>query len=293
MKIKELFAKKTLRLSKKAKLNILGSAVLVLLIIVVFVVNIVYNITRYTPEFYKISSNKISDKMRIVFITDLHLREYGDENSGLLQDIKNLSPDLILIGGDLVIDREKEYSNMLSFCEALTEISPTYGVWGNHEDIKFHIFGDKELKSKLDATGVRFLINETESVKIKNNEITICGVDGYVTNFEKYGAKEVMESFNKMQGFKICLAHVPTYFTEKLDEYEFDLGLAGHTHGGVINVPGLGPLYSREEGFLPDYTEGCHTLKNNGKLIISRGMGHSSYVPRINNVPELSVIDVD
>ena len=55
----------------------------------------------------------------------------------------------------------------------------------------------------------------------------------------------------------------------------------------------FGPLYSAEEGFLPDYAGGSYTLANRATLIVSRGLGDSSQVPRINNVPELSVIDID
>lgn len=55
---------------------------------------------------------------------------------------------------------------------------------------------------------------------------------------------------------RICIAHVPTYFPEKLGNYSFDLGLAGHTHGGIVRVPKLGPLYSMEEGLLPGVRRG-------------------------------------
>ena len=78
-----------------------------------------------------------------------------------------------------------------------------------------------------------------------------------------------------------------------LENYSFELGLAGHTHGGIVRLPKIGPLYTAEEGFFPDYAGGSYTLANNATLIVSRGLGDSSWVPRINNVPELSVIDID
>ena len=62
---------------------------------------------------------------------------------------------------------------------------------------------------------------------------------------------------------------------------------------GIVRLPKIGPLYSAEEGFLPDYAGGSYELANNATLIVSRGLGDSSRVPRINNVPELSVIDID
>ena len=78
---------------------------------------------------------------------------------------------------------------------------------------------------------------------------------------------------------RICLAHVPTYFPEHLENYSFELGLAGHTHGGIVRLPKIGPLYTAEEGFFPDYAGGSYTLANNATLIVSRGLGDSSWVP--------------
>ena len=60
-----------------------------------------------------------------------------------------------------------------------------------------------------------------------------------------------------------------------------------------MRLPKIGPLYSAEEGLFPDYAGGSYGLANNATLIVSRGLGDSSWVPRINNVPELSVIDID
>ena len=79
----------------------------------------------------------------------------------------------------------------------------------------------------------------------------------------------------------------------KSRNYSFDLGLAGHTHGGIVRLPKLGALYSAEEGLFPEYGGGVYTLDNKATLIVSRGLGDSGKWPRINNVPELSVIDIN
>lgn len=285
--------KRDFQKDKRKKINVFTILLLVLIIIAMLGQNIIYNIINYRVEFYTVSSNKISSKMRIVFMSDLHLREYGKNNSRLLEDVNNLAPDLIILGGDFVTDGKKSYDNMVDFCRAIAKIAPVYGVLGNHEDVKIYIQDDRELMKKFTDAGVKLLINEIETTDIKGNEITLVGVDGNPDDFEKYGAGKAMERFDKeYSGFKICVAHVPVYFTEKLDAYGFELGLAGHNHGGVIVIPKIGSLYSREEGFLPKYARGEHILKNGAKLIVSRGLGHSSAVPRINNIPEITVIDV-
>lgn len=278
--------------SVRKKTNIFIYILPVILIFALLIVNIIYNTRNYSTEFYRATSNKTVNKLRIVFLTDLHLREYGDGNASLIADIESLSPDVIILGGDFVTDKKEHYENMTELFGKLTEISSVYGVWGNHEDVKMYIQKDGEMKKQFESTGVRFLTNEAVEAQINGNNLVICGIDGAPSNFDKYGAKAVMESFDQMQGFKICVAHVPTYFSEKLADYDFDLGLSGHTHGGIIRIPKLGPLYSAEEGLFPEFAGGMYTLSNGANLITSRGLGHSGLVPRINNIPELSVIDI-
>lgn len=257
--------------------------------------NIQYNMTHYTAEFYQVHSRKLTEDCRIVFLTDVHLREYGADNCDLVQDIRNLDPDLILLGGDLVTYGNSDYENMLSLCRQLTSIAPVCGVLGNHEDELYFLDNDRDLVQRFTDTGITLLRNEEATYTINGNVISILGVEGAPESFNDYGAKQFMdqEEQNTDYDFRICLAHVPTYFPDELENYSFELGLAGHTHGGIVRLPKIGPLYSVEEGFFPEYAGGSYTLSNGATLIVSRGLGDSSRVPRINNVPELSVIDVD
>ena len=257
--------------------------------------NIYDNRTNYTAEFYQVSSRKLTHSIRVAFLTDVHLREYGMDNGDLVEDIENLSPDLILLGGDLVNDNVENYDNMISLCSQLTEIAPVCGVLGNHEDVKIYHQGDEELVKRFEDAGVKILRNEETSYSLYDNTVSVIGIEGKPEDFASYGAKECMEAQEAEDQYdlRICIAHVPTYFPEKLENYSFDLGLAGHTHGGIVRVPKLGPLYSMEEGLLPEYGGGSYTLANKATLIVSRGLGDSSEWPRINNVPELSVIDIN
>ena len=178
--------------------------------------DIVHDRTNYRVEFYQLSSKRISGSLRIVFLTDLHLREYGEGNSELAEDIESLSPDLILLGGDMVIDSVSDYDGMLSLCSRLSETAPIYGVLGNHEDVKIYLQKDSELLGAFEAAGVHLLINDTAQVKIGENTVTLIGLDGKPADFERYGGEEAMERSEKESlGYRICMAHVPTYFPER------------------------------------------------------------------------------
>ena len=85
----------------------------------------------------------------------------------------------------------------------------------------------------------------------------------------------------------------PHVFHNTTRVIQLELGLAGHNHGGIVILPGFGPLYSDEEGWLPKYADGEYTLKNGAKLIVGRGLGDSGGAPRINNVPVLVIVDVN
>jgi len=168
-------------------------------------------------------------------------------------------------------------------------------VLGNHEDELYFLDNDRDLVQRFTDAGVTVLRNEEAVYDLYGNSVSILGVEGQPQDFDKYGAKEFMDQAEQETGydFRVCMTHVPTYFPDILENYSFELGLAGHTHGGIVRLPKIGPLYTAEEGFLPTYAGGTYVLQNDAALIVSRGLGDSSQWPRINNVPELSVIDVD
>ena len=248
----------------------------------------------YKIEFYQLTSEKLNSNLRIVYLTDLHLHEYGDGNSELLSDIEKLAPDLILSGGDMVIYSEEDYSSMIDFTEKLSKIAPLYGVLGNHESEKIYMDGDSELVSRFEEAGMHFLRYEDTTIEINGDQIQLVGISGTSGGFTEYGGSDEMDSLEDSDCYRIVMAHVPIIFADHLVNYDFDLGLAGHTHGGLVRIPKIGGLYSSEEGFLPEYSGGLYDLSNGAKLIISRGLGDSAKIPiRVYSSHELSVIDIN
>ena len=255
--------------------------------------NINYCKNNFEVNFYQIDSMRVSSGVRIVVISDVHLSEYGKDNCDLVGAVRALEPDIIVSAGDLVTYGNPDYENMLSLCRQLVEIAPTYGVMGNHEDEKTYVEMDGELRTRFAETGMKLLINSKETIKIRNNEIELIGVNGGCEEFDLYGGKKLMEKLPENHtALRVCVAHVPTLFRDRLADYDFDIGIAGHTHGGLIRLPMIGGLYSAEEGFRPEFDGGLYDLKNGATLFVSRGLGNSGKIPRFNNTPELAVIDV-
>ncbi|MBQ7535524.1 MAG: metallophosphoesterase [Stomatobaculum sp.] len=253
-----------------------------------------YMKTHYKVTFYQEASRKVSGNIRLAVISDIHNREYGKNNDTLLADLRALEPDLILFLGDMVIRQEDDYQAVLNLVSASSQIAPCYGVLGNHESERIYYQDDKDLTARFKSAGLKLLRNASETIQIGSDTVQLIGIEGTAYGFEEYGGRAFMEKTAlDPSAYSIVMAHIPVLFKSQLSDYAFDLGLAGHVHGGIVRLPFLGGLYSGEEGFFPEYTLGKYTLCRGQSLIISGGLGDSNpYRPRINNMPELVVIDI-
>ncbi|MBR5110732.1 MAG: metallophosphoesterase [Clostridia bacterium] len=254
-----------------------------------------YTKTHYEISFFQVTSKKVSRNIRFIVISDIHNREYGENNELLINDIRSLNPDLILFAGDMVIKQQDDYQAVLNLATNLTEIAPCYGILGNHESERIVFSNDKDLPKKFENAGLKMLRNAQDIIHIGMDTIQLIGLSASTTyGFEEYGGRAFMDKTSiDPSAFCVVMAHVPILFDSKLTDYQFDLGVAGHVHGGLAIIPYFGGLYSNEEGFLPTYYAGKYILSNDATLIISRGLGDSQNIPRINNMPELAVIDVN
>ena len=116
------------------------------------------------------------------------------------------------------------------------------------------------------------------------------GVDQY--DVKTNNSKKFIEKLEKTDACRICLTHYPELFLEKLKNKDIDIAFTGHAHGGLIRLPRIGGIYSSGEGFFPTLTSGVKEMENGTQVVISRGLGSSSFFPRINNQPELVVTDI-
>ena len=253
-----------------------------------------YTDTHFNVTYYRVTSSHVSEKLRIVFLSDLHLREYGEGNSELVETVQDLQPDLIILGGDLVTFPNPDYENMLELCRKLKKIAPLYGVLGNHESEIIYGGVDDQLCEKFTQAGVTILRNEDRIIQIGGNRVELIGLEGALADFYKYGASARMESLSSQYDtFRICIDHVPIAFVDYMEDAPIDLALAGHTHGGLIRLPILGRLYTAEEGLFPEYAGGEYQLDSGAPMIVGCGLGDSKNIPRIYNPPELVLIDVN
>lgn len=241
-------------------------------------------VTKMLFENSKIS--KVFDGFKIVHLSDLHNKEFGEGQKNLMKKIQNSKPDLIVFTGDL-IDHSKSENGDESFINSIKDIAPVFYVAGNHE-----AWSGKydSLIFRLKEAGITVLDNQKTSIEKNGEFIDILGIQdpAFFNNDNNKSFKEGLENLvneDKSNNFKILLSHRP----ELMDLYvhnNLDLVFSGHAHGGQFRIPFIGGVLAPNRSLFPKYTSGIHSV-NNTSMIISRGLGNSIIPIRIFNRPEI------
>ncbi len=219
-------------------------------------------------------------------LSDLHGREFGAGNETLLSAVGKAAPDIICITGDL-FDEHTELSMLPPLLEGLCALAPTYYVTGNHE---WQVANLKEILEEMEALGVHVLANEWEYLEAGGERIVIAGVHDPWGPADQKSPRALMEEIRQEAGaaFVLMLCHR----NDSLDTWAAlgaDLVLAGHCHGGVLRLPGIGGLFGPGREFLPDFDAGLYQTADT-LLYVSRGLGYSGPPFRLFNPPELPLL---
>lgn len=246
---------------------------------------------------YQLESEKVRERLRIVQLTDLHSYQFGKDNERLIKRIIAQAPDLIFMTGDMLNGYEERTDILCDLVKELGEVAPIYVSYGNHEKEYMDTFGEEDcLKDALQAAGAVVLEQEYVDIEVNGTELRIGGLYGYVLDYDFQDGTEqrFMEQFVETDRMKLLLAHIPEglLLWKSMETWEVDLIFSGHVHGGQIRIPFIGGLYDPEEGYFPTYTKGMFTL-GNSTMILSAGLGSSHGIPRVNNIPEIVVCEIE
>lgn len=269
----------------------------IILIMIIILFSIFCSQKILSIDIYNYTNEKITTAIRVVQLTDLHNSEFGAANNRLVQKIQEQNPDVVFMTGDMLNEDESRMDIVVNLVQKVMEIAPVYYSFGNHEKV----FIEKQrngkiLDEKLKAAGAVVLEQEYVDTEIAGQEVRLGGAYGYLLEGEgKDGSEQrFMEEFQETERFKILLSHIPEglLLWESMKHWDVDLVFSGHVHGGQVRLPGIGGLYDPEEGFFPTYTKGMFEC-GHGTMILSAGLGSSAAIPRINNLPEIVVCDID
>ncbi len=251
-----------------------------------------------TPE-YTVKSAKVDNDITIAVISDLHSMNYGFDNKVIIEKVKSKSPDIIAVVGDMIDEYDEDTSSALNVMKALPKIAPTYYVVGNHDTLCESYY---EFKYESQKAGVNLLLNTKEDITVNGNDVSLLGIIGYsFGEVENRKYTELMEEFCESDSLKILLCHYPEYSMwffekDKYYEYDFDLMLSGHTHGGLVRLPFIGGVIAPNQGLFPEYTKGLYYVDKSNKnpyyMLVTGGLGQDRRCLRVNNFPEISFVNI-
>lgn len=255
--------------------------------------------TRYIVNSKKIA--KEFDNFKIVQLSDLHGRVFPYQYQEILTILEKLNPDIVVLTGDIADNRLKrsvEHAEL--FCRLTAKRFITYFVHGNHEQtMKSH-----ELESflnNIEKSGVSILNNKKFVIKRDFAEIVLFGLvtplEFYNDPFHEYRKGTYLQTEDVVrllgdvedQYYNILLAHNPIFF-EAYSTWGADLVLAGHIHGGVICIPGVGGILSPDVTFFPQYYAGRYE-KEGKQMVVSRGL-NNRFPFSITNPSEIVCIEL-
>ncbi|MCM1285554.1 MAG: metallophosphoesterase [Acetobacter sp.] len=276
-------------------MNAVEITIIILLVLILFLMFCYFQNNKIDITKYHIKSKSTDKSFKIAHLSDLHSKPFKK----ILPKLLSEKPDIICITGDYINDKCKNKEKMLVLGKMLTEIAPVYYITGNHER-RINCFD--EIMSELSKIGFNVLLNDIT----ENEYCTILGLDENQADFKDYKARRngtfvykdmsrYFEMLENLNGFRLVLCHFPENFEGiselNYSQYDFDLQLSGHAHGGQWIMPFIGPLFSPGQGILPKYARG--TFGDKPRLIISRGLGNSEFPLRLFNHPEIVIINVN
>ena len=261
---------------------------IVLILIAIFFVIVAYSFfvepNRLDLNKYVIQDSQLKG-VKIVFASDFHIKTYGQKRLDKIVDMINTeNPDLVLSVGDFVCGH-MHYSTMPieDIAKTLGKVKAKYGFYttlGNHDAW----YGNDEVQKALEQNRIKVLGNENIKLNVNGKTLYIAGVEDLMT-----GKPNVYEALNNTKRPVIMLTHTPDMFPKVPDDV--NLTLAGHTHGGQIRIPFLGPIFTASS-HRDKYSKGL--IEENGKkMIVTTGIGVSILPIRFNCPPEIVVIEFE
>lgn len=231
------------------------------------------------------------DGAKIVQVSDLHDATFGENQSSLIDKVEAADPDAIFLTGDLVDSNRYDLEASLVLVDALVEMSEVYYVTGNHEVASNRL---EEITDALYERGVTVLSDDSVEWEQNGESIQIAGIDDplmFPDIHEDEATRNSLDAAQLTDDFTLLLAHRPEYLSIYAED-EVDIVFSGHAHGGQIRIPGIGGLIAPGQGWFPRVTDGIFE-KDQSKMVVSRGLGNSTFPLRVFNLPEIVVVTLE
>ncbi|MGL5352087.1 MAG: metallophosphoesterase, partial [Clostridium sp.] len=194
---------------------------------------------------------------------------------------------VVVFTGDLM-DNASLYEHIYEISDVLEKIEAKIG--------KYAIYGNRDYgggavryyEEIMQDSGFELLVNESKLIKLDNVNLNIFGADDALMG--EYSSEKTIDGISN-EDVNLLMIHEPDLIDD-FNEYPIDVALAGHSHGGQVYIPFVGPLATTELG--EKYPKGFYNIDNNrdGKLYVNSGLGNTKVPFRLFNVPQVTVINL-
>jgi predicted MPP superfamily phosphohydrolase len=213
--------------------------------------------------------------LKIAMLTDTHRSASVPEAliREAAQRAVEAKPDLIVLGGDYVTWGDRQF--VRPSAEALAALDAPLGVFavlGNHDD-------DRDMPAALAQRGFTVLRDARTTISVRGEAVELIGIRFWTRKFA-----DLERLVKGARGFPVLIAHDPRRLRDAT-ALQIPLMLSGHTHGGQVLLPGVGPFLAKKFPVLSGPARVGHTT-----IYVSRGIG-TVYMPvRLNCPPEVTVL---
>jgi predicted MPP superfamily phosphohydrolase len=226
-------------------------------------------------------AQRLSQPLTIAFASDFHAgpTTHPALFDAVLEQLNIERPDVLLLGGDYISFDAANIGELRGFLEQARAPLGTYAVLGNHDVWN----GRGVVAAALAEAGVELLVNRNVALPAPFDAVSICGIDDPWT-----GEPSAEATFLGAGPVRIYLMHSPDGLWH-LGNQRYDLGMAGHTHGGQIVRRNGAPLKRPSGPYSRQYRHGRFDIPGNGPLFVSRGIGCAGIPLRLHADPELLI----
>ena len=233
--------------------------------------------------------SKDLDGLKIALVSDIHMGSFPFEERRVrrvVEAVNSEKPDLIALCGDFVnghwwntgCDLEK----LAAILKELKAPLGVFAVTGNHDEF----YGREGIVDSLSKAGVKFLENESAKIRTNRGEFYIAGIPSMASN--RYLIARAL--LNVPRGAScIFLVHEPDLMPAL--PLKASVVLSGHTHGGQVALPFIGPLI-RPETMEFGARDGLFVNYRGIPMLVSRGGGTSNMGVRSLSKPQVEIIEL-
>lgn len=270
---------------------------LALIFIIYIPIRVIYDFNTVSLRVVEFKKKNLPDDLRgfkIAFISDIQADRYTNDArlERFISKVNSTNPDLVLIAGDLITSTPNYINISAKYVGSLKSKYGTYSCVGDHDNWAYWRDSDRslrEVKKALEQNNVHMIDNGRKVIKVNNTEVNIT----FITNtYVEIITEEMLDSIANLDedyGLKAFLTHQPrNHFIESAVNNNYDLLLAGHTHGGQVTF--LFPFYNLSATLVETkYVRGDFKF-GDMLMIVTRGLGMSLLPLRYNSTPEVTLI---